>query len=571
MDTSSVKVYELRNSIYETNGGGELIFRIPPSVALINQKETFLKFNLRLGGINTNVASLAGATAAGAAIPANYNSNNKYRWCLDDTIGAEALIKNITILDASETHTLEQITNYNRLSKLIHTYSDNESKKNIKGLFEGRSDRKITGATTHLQKSTIAADNQTQTSELRTIEICLPIRLSGILGGNDLYPNMLSGGLVVKIQLEDDIYKIINAGSNALMETKNPQNNDTINDALGYAEEEAFSFTQTDGSQPTNAALTDLRINQNNTNTNSYRAGLIAYGSGAINNDDELASLPFNVGQTVVIKYQTAGGAQEVERTITQVQRNAGYARVIVNPSIDFSANTEDNPLIFIKAPTEKPNLTLSNLELVVGTVNPTKEQLNSYENAVKSKGGYMYQFKSYLNFPVNVGGNSSRVSNLINCKLSKALSVLSTFENVQLNSVIQTDNLSCPIVASFVPEEYHYIIDNLKVPSRDVKVNNLARTNAQQGSWNAVHIKELSDAMMQCGYKIHNLDKLKNNFVISRGLSRYNHVYNFQQQKGETRLNLNLTSNTYAQLNHNFVAHWRTLIINPSEMVVMI
>ena len=571
MDTSSVKVYELRNSIYETNGGGELIFRIPPSVALINQKETFLKFNLRLGGINTNVASLAGATAAGAAIPANYNSNNKYRWCLDDTIGAEALIKNITILDASETHTLEQITNYNRLSKLIHTYSDNESKKNIKGLFEGRSDRKITGATTHLQKSTIAADNQTQTSELRTIEICLPIRLSGILGGNDLYPNMLSGGLVVKIQLEDDIYKIINAGSNALMETKNAANNDTINDALGYAEEEAFSFTQTDGSQPTNAALTDLRINQNNTATNSYRAGLIAYGSGAINNDDELASLPFNVGQTVVIKYQTAGGAQEVERTITQVQRNAGYARVIVNPSIDFSANTEDNPLIFIKAPTEKPNLTLSNLELVVGTVNPTKEQLNSYENAVKSKGGYMYQFKSYLNFPVNVGGNSSRVSNLINCKLSKALSVLSTFENVQLNSVIQTDNLSCPIVASFVPEEYHYIIDNLKVPSRDVKVNNLARTNAQQGSWNAVHIKELSDAMMQCGYKIHNLDKLKNNFVISRGLSRYNHVYNFQQQKGETRLNLNLTSNTYAQLNHNFVAHWRTLIINPSEMVVMI
>ena len=84
---------------------------------------------------------------------------------------------------------------------------------------------------------------------------------------------------------------------------------------------------------------------------------------GTINNDDELASLPFNVGQTVVIKYQNAGGAVELERTITQLQRNGGFCRVIVDPAIDFtagSANSENNPLIFIKAPTEKPNLTLS-------------------------------------------------------------------------------------------------------------------------------------------------------------------------------------------------------------------
>ena len=66
MDTSSVKVYELRNSVYETNGGGELIFRIPPSVALINQKETFLKFslicmaspsNVKLGAFNSPLIS----------------------------------------------------------------------------------------------------------------------------------------------------------------------------------------------------------------------------------------------------------------------------------------------------------------------------------------------------------------------------------------------------------------------------------------------------------------------------------------------------------------------------------
>jgi len=579
METTSVKCFEIRNSTYEIEGGQELIFKIPKNINLINQKDTYLKFNLRLGGKDEPATETFAQVKPSAQI----------KYCLDRNIGSEALIKNITIMTLDESKTLEQITNYNRLAKIVSTYSDNSTHKNIKNLYEGRGDLVCLGTKNQLWelKNLSGAGDATQSGNAltyKTIEVCLPLRHSGILGGQDLYPNMLTG-LCVKIQLEDDAFKVLQAQGQVLLKDVAPQNADNshINRVGGYTDTAGYAIEKVGGGTCDNNSAT-FRIKQAGGATTQIAPALNTLGSGVLTGTDPTAGnnlgtacLPFTVGSLVNITYNN-GIDRTVNRAINNITYAGGHAQFTLNATIDFSAtgtggaaNTETNVVMYIVEPAIKPNLTLSNVELIVGAVVPTDKMRNNYMSAVNSKGGYSYNYYSTQNYPVNNSKNSTVISNLINCKLSKAKSILSSFEDIETTRTAVDDCLASPITPSLNPKNYHYIIDNLKVPSRDVKVNNLARTNAQQGSWNAVHIKELSDAMMQCGYKIHNLDKLKNNFVISRGLSRYNHVYNFQQQKGETRLNLNLSGNTYAQLNHNFVAHWRTLIINPSEMVVMI
>ena len=117
METSSVKVFEIRNSEYEVKGGQELIFKINKNINLINQKDTFLKFNLRLGSKNEPVVQ-----AVANALP-----SQQIKYCLDRTIGAESLIKNLTIMTLDESVTLEQISNYNKLAKITSTYTDNST------------------------------------------------------------------------------------------------------------------------------------------------------------------------------------------------------------------------------------------------------------------------------------------------------------------------------------------------------------------------------------------------------------------------------------------------------------
>ena len=95
MESTSVKVFEVRNSTYELIGGSELIFKINKNINLINQKETFLKFQLRLGGKEDSAQN-----ALAAATP-----SQQIKYCLDPDIGAEALIKNITVLTLYESNT----------------------------------------------------------------------------------------------------------------------------------------------------------------------------------------------------------------------------------------------------------------------------------------------------------------------------------------------------------------------------------------------------------------------------------------------------------------------------------
>ncbi len=576
METTSVKCFEIRNSTYEIDGGQELIFKIPKNINLINQKDTYLKFNLRLGGKDEPAQETFGQVKPSAQI----------KYCLDRNIGAEALIKNITIMTLDESKTLEQITNYNRLAKIVSTYSDNSTHKNIKNLYEGRGDLVCLGTKNQLWelKNLSGAGDATQSVNAltyKTIEVCLPLRHSGILGGQDLYPNMLTG-LCVKIQLEDDAFKVLQAQGQVLLKDTAPQNADNshINRVGGYTNTAGYAIEKIGGGTCDNNSA-NFRIKQAGGATTQIAPALNTLGSGVLTGTDPTggnnlgtACLPFTVGSLVKIK----GNHLEETRAINNITYAGGHAQFTLNAAVDFTAagpggatNTEANVVMYIIEPAIKPNLTLSNVELIVGAVVPNDKMRNNYMAAVNSKGGYSYNYYSTQNYPVNNSKNSTVISNLINCKLSKAKSILSSFEDIETARTAVDDCLASPITPSLNPKNYHYIIDNLKTPSRNVDVSRYARNPNQTGGFNAVHIKELADTFKECNKVVETLEPLKENFVIGRALSRYNHSYNFLEQRGETRFNCDFVRNENSLLNHNFIYHWKQMIVSPQGVEVVV
>ena len=573
METSSVKVFESRNSTYEIKGGQELIFRINRNINLIDQKNTFLKFNLRLGGKDEE----------NKVAVANVNPSQQMKFCLDKDIGAESLIKSITILTGDESQTLCQIQDYNKLAKLIATYTDNTTKKNLKNLYEGRGDLHILGLKNQLWELDNITGNfqQTDTLSYRTIECCLPLRHAAIIGGQDIYPNMLTG-LVVKIQLEDDVYNCVQAqGQISCMDVQIASFNEVNsnqNVMVGYNADNTYSIIGTNGLPMTDAAnavntessfvLSQIDRTQTTGTTKELIGTGILTGHDPTGPDNKgISCLPFSVGSRVQFTY-TVGG-NEVNRIKKVV--SLGYAnnscQITVDTPVDFINNQEDFPSVHVLEPEEKPNITLSDVELIVGVVIPNEKERNSYLQAASK--GYNYDYYSYNNYPVNISENSTVISNLINCKLSKAKSILSTFTDLLVGSSAANDSLAFHTKESFQPNKYHYILDNLKTPNRDVKVDRLNKNPQETGSTNAIQIKEIADAFKECNLIVENLNSLKTNLIIARGLSRYNHTYNFMNAKGETRLNIQCDRNTNSLLNHNFIYHWKRLNISPQGVVV--
>ena len=176
--TSSVKIYEQRNTQYQL--GEELIFRIPPSVIAMNPLETYFCAHLEVGTVLNNM------------------------YALNKQIGAEALVRELTILNGSESANLEQITSYSRLKRVLAFYHNNKTDDNLVKLMSGGQELAPINADNRLFNK--AGDG---TVTQKKLEVMFKLSLSGIFSATKPYPCMLSDGLVVKILLENDINKIL--------------------------------------------------------------------------------------------------------------------------------------------------------------------------------------------------------------------------------------------------------------------------------------------------------------------------------------------------------------------------
>lgn len=562
MNNSSVKVFEVRNTTY---GLGETLrFEFSPqSIRMINPAQTYLRFFA--------VVNLEGQQS-GFQSGQEANINHMFPWSFNSKIGGASLIRNLTI--RTNGTVIEQITDYNRLDRVICNYVENESIENKKRLYEGCDSRNVTKINTLTKRASTGTSSDAGTQNNKKIEVLLPLNLSGILGKyqNQPFPNMVAP-LTVEILLEEDPLKVfmvqgqLNGLGSDMSATTTLNTKDNQQYAMGYSKSrpyKAHTFA-TPGGATTAIAL-----------DNGEGAG---YVNTSISDAVQVTHYPFYNGQTIVISglEDNTGAALPDEETVLNTVSLNGDGRLQLNvESVTLTNNVNATPFISIKydkSTMGTPVVVLSNVEFVVGTINPNDAQLANVEKLV-SGGGYGYNYRSYMDFPTNINNGVTRSSNYINCNYQRTKAILSFWEDLG-QSEIDRDNLAPLLNSQLAPSSYQFNIANLLVPNREVSTSRYNRTRLQSGGWSAIHIKELENSLQVCGYDVKDLSDIDGCLMCaSRALvPSGNYSYNMAQQEGETRLNLNFSANsrTNGLLLHNFVCHTRQLVIKGNEKTVIV
>ena len=542
--TSSQIVFEERNT--NASLGQTIRFNVPASIPLINSQQTYLKFNMVVGE-KGKVAITAGTEADEA---------HYFPWTMGAG-GASNLIRNLTI--RSNGVTLEQITDYNRLNRVLVNYTKNPTEKNMDRLYRGADTQKVKRINTLTKRSVTAGVSESGfTQENMEIEVCLPLDLSGILNNTQPFPNMIAP-LEIEILLEEDAYNVITAQGNQLGgEAANFEDNKDVQNTVGGYRNDTITY-KVDGTITGNQTSLDI-LRTNDGGTNLY-TGDIA--------DDECGNFPFYNGQSCVV--QCSQG--DVELVINTVQKDAAERVQLNFNSVDFGANTTANPFIYVKVPDSKPTITLSELQLVVGTVQPTQQQMNGIESAVRSSNGYGFMYKSYQDFPVNMSAGALQVSNLISCRLRNCKSILSWWENVGSAQFVEKENLLCEINSNVLPTSYQYRQAGLLVPNRAVPIDRFQRTRNLSGAYTAVALKELEQALACCGsaYKLKDYSNADGCFLFGRGLVPADSQFTYDMSRDdETRLNLKFSAQSQSLLNHNFVCHLKEMKVGKGGIQVI-
>jgi hypothetical protein len=549
MNTASNIIFEERN----TNVGlGEVIrFRLPPDLKIINTQETYLKFNMVVG------SQALTRKQSGFAVGNRADVEYQMAWVCDH---ASNLIKNLTLKDGSSGTIIEQITDYNRLHQVLRPFIQNTSMKNLDKLYCGSDTQKVV-LKNKLTTRTIdgaGASTEGETQQNNEVEVLLALDLSGLLNNAQPLPVMMfPNGIEVEILLEEDAYKVIHA-----------QSDQSGPEATNYADQKGLQNVNagyrtgfkyaTDGLQ--NGVVDFILVKKitNARNDNAFTGDVSATTT---------ADHPFYNGQTLTFEASTG----DVDAIINNIELDGASNQLkidIVNTS--FAGNTTTDMPVYIKnSDLTKPQITLSELQMVVGTIDPTPQQMSQLEGSMK--GGYSYPYKTYNDFPVNQNSGALQVSNLINCRYRMAKSIISFWEDVGSSTDIDKVNLLPVLNSSVVPSSYQYKIQGLLVPQREVDLTAINRNRTQTSAWNCVRIKELEQALQACGFAVRSLEDQDGVAVFGRALvpagSGFTHDLS---NDSETRLLIKYTTQNASLLQHNFICSNKSLVISGNGVEVV-
>lgn len=557
MATSNVRINERRNTTYKQ--GDTLQFYIDGStVPMLDPTNTFIRCNLVIGqkGVQTTPAYAVGDEAV---------TSHMFPYTLNPKIGGESLVKQLTIKTMDDT-ILEQVQAANVLCRVLANTTQNDVMNNLKRLYGGADTMQVRELNTLSERT---QNNDANTQNNKEIEVLIPLSVSGILGGKNREPVPIAalGGLIVEVLLEDDVWKCVRFQGDTPM--SDPQgvefrdDKDEQNKVLGYEAASAYAIQALSPALDSNAVVTFTLQNAADAPAGATRT------IANVSTNQLALQTPFYNGQTIVIGASTGN----IEAVVSKIDSAGGRLRVTI-PATDFTGNTTAQPSVHVKydaAGVGKPDLNLSNVELICGVADASGKQLEALGRAVSGGGGYQYSYPSFGHFGVNLSANSLRTSSYIPANYRQAVMILSAWENISEATSPLKDNLCPPLDTSTKPLSYNFIINNLLVPTREVDLSRYNNNRTQPGGFSQVHIKQLTDALHCGGYVTRDLSDVDGCLAIGQCLAPRPHTFDMSGSEGETRININFDgTQTRSLLLHNFVHHIKTLVIKPNQKMVL-
>ena len=204
-----IKVSQTQVSVPSTNGrsytgtagqsGRRIDFEIPPTVKFMDGKNSYLQFDIKIG------------------IPATLTPTRLH---LDPFIGGQSVVRNLRIYSGSRSVLLEEISDYNAKVQMEYSYNQDDSMRAMRALKEGSLVTNVESRGTlgtsvsnnidiqsnpyYKPVGTVPAGRDWGTADdFLTAKVSLPIHCGLFSQSSKVFPNMLTDGLFVEVDIED--------------------------------------------------------------------------------------------------------------------------------------------------------------------------------------------------------------------------------------------------------------------------------------------------------------------------------------------------------------------------------
>jgi hypothetical protein len=512
--TKSTILYDERRVDYQA--GDTINLYIPPSIALIDTKNTFLNFRLQFSG----------------ELKTTLGSGSVY-----------SLIRQVTVSDGTNQKILEQLPNYAQINSLRIRYSQNESENNLCVLHEGQPSSDVIKDTVGNQYINASKADDTVYNE---VEVNMPFHLVGCLDPkrDSVFPNLATSGLNVELLLNDSVSSLQVMGAKFYNENLEEVETDAI---PGYSRTYAYRTAVQVASGSTTCVLLD------DSDVNAITASGIYYKK-----NEEIAHL-FKIGQSITIEKDD--GSQSETLTVDNVGVNSDDKLYIVFTSAT-TVTHDANSNVFINVTPDTENFKIKDLRLMCGYVVPPPGYVDSLIKRVQSK-GLSFDIHTYQCYSVNIPGGSLNNSLYINARNNRSQSILSLPFKSDSNSYTEDSN----ITDKEKVRDYFYTLYQVMVPDKPV---NLRRLNVD--GFNATHLKEIESSLVASGIGCKNLYENWKHFFIGRKLANKSYSYNANRpDEGQIRIDLNYLENgSKGILLENFIFGKRQLIIQNNNIQIV-
>jgi hypothetical protein len=599
----SVPVSQTKVAIPDEQGGtyiaGQRVdFYIPPTSKFIQPKECALSMNVKL------------------KLPSGFDatdSNARSRLQLDEDIGAQILIRDITIsTGGAGNEILEQIQNYNTLCAVKYDYETNENSKQKRALTEGATswvpECRGTCGTTRTDGANCVSnpwfkpvaepsENGSVTASLvnedfYTAKVLLPLQ-TGLFQSERVLPIMLTEGLRISIILEDarKCFRKLDSVTENRMLALHPAFVST-NGSDGTASSASESASIADGD-----VLRDVFVQRTNQQTSvknfpfvvGQRVKFVSHvgrddGNGGFAYDEAVSTSNTRIAS---ISHQTASGTN-------------GLTKITFTAGGELSGSTVTRDFVLCddlagSLTSFSPTYEVSEAEMIIQQV----DMPDGYERSLMSKmqqgGQIVYDYLTYTNYKFSQQV-SDRVMNMrLPLTESRAKSILCVPTDSTVYSTL--DAIDCKTTylevnatgANFADgsvrsnrsglvgvwdnlTNYQFFYDGKLNPSREVNCSRISGKSIDQQP-----LIELEKALVMANIKPMSFLKFKNNAVIGRALSLDRGVYdtrgkdfNLQCQYQESVTNgRGSTGPSKPHLWNNYLAHLRRLTISGSSLMV--
>ena len=551
------------NGLSYTSGQKISLF-VPPSVEVMDGKNTYLNFDLKL------------------SLPAGKKPT---RLQLDEA-GGGIIFKNLRIFDGTRGNILEELNEYSSLVALKHSYDADESLRSVRAMEEGGTSYNQSNRGTKGSSKTAYADTLTNpymkridtpatitdsaTELFTTVKCCVPIH-SGIFSGA-VFPVLMSSGLYLEFDLEP-ASRVIKQLDSVLATRRLPLN-------------PVFRGTLVGGTNWTAAeSKTEIFIEHDNN----------------LKGDEALAKFPFVVGENFTFKKSDGSEAQlALDITITAIAVSGTYIKVdfanIENTSpTDIVAGAYSMVSIACSGETSyDAEYTVSNFNLVVHEI-----QLDpSFKNGMLQKAmegkAIEFDITSVTNYKNSLLSTDRQTTFHVHANNSKAKSLIcvpsdsTVYTSAQLLSSTGTYEITDDAmdlglnsnrsgytgVCDFL-SDYQMLIDGKLVPSRPVSTRKIATRE----SIDAFHLYESEKGLDNAGVTPRSFADFMNNFIVSRGFSVLGGATDLRSKDVAVNLRYNMPSVTIATVVENrqptknkivnsFVFHVRRLLMRGNGAV---